>query len=185
MKKNMQLRTSSDHICLCQESSSTSRKMDLCPHRGTSLRKKEKKGGAGKLIALGKLQSHPSSMVSWSWPPQPFNKFTHTPILTSPTCASHNTSLNPVLNPPNCASHKISTAERVKPIINHPMASQLHYIEGKTKQLTQLMIPTGHTLLHPAGKLLASYSDKGCSVYFTSSLTVPHTIASLNWCPHV
>ena len=103
-------------------------------------------------------------MVSWSRPPRPFNKFTHTLILTPLTGASHNTSLKPVLHPPTCAIHKTSTAERVKPIINYLMASQLYRIEGKFKQLTQPMIPAIHGLHHPVGKILASYSKKGCPV---------------------
>ena len=99
-------------------------------------------------------------MVSWSRPTQPFNRFTHTPILTPPTCDIHNTSLNPVLHPPTCAIHKTSTAERFTPLIDYPMASHRHQIEGNSKQLTQLIIPTDHAIIHPARKSLKATPTK-------------------------
>ena len=47
------------------------------------------------------------------------------------------------------------------------------------------MILTGHSLLHPTGKLLARYDSKGCTLYCTPNWTVPNTIVSLNQGPHI
>ena len=47
------------------------------------------------------------------------------------------------------------------------------------------MITTVHNLLHPTGKLLARYANKGFSVHWTSNWTVPQTIAPLNWVHNV
>ena len=123
-------------------------------------------------------------MVYWSRPPHMFKKFTHTPIITPSTCASHNTKLNPVSHPPTCARHKTSTAERVKPLINYPMVSHLHQIEGESKHLTQLRIPTGHSLLQPARKLQTRYTKRSFPVHWTPNWTVPHILASLSQGPH-
>ena len=76
---------------------------------------KTKKCGSGKLIALGKSQSHPFSMVSWSRPYLLYNKLFHTQILTSTICASHNTSSNPIPQPPICASHNTALAPFSQP----------------------------------------------------------------------
>ena len=118
-----------------------------------------------ELIALGKLQSHPYSTVSWSIPTLSLNKIKHTPIQTPLNCDSHNKPPNPVLYPPTCDRYKTSTVEKVKLLINYPMTSHLHQTEGNSKQLTQLMIPTVRTLLQPVGKILSSYSEKVCPVY--------------------
>ena len=145
-------------------------------------------------------------MVSWSRPHIPCNKLLQTPILTPPTCASHNTShttisqpptcsshktalttfsqpptcvihntsLPPVLQTPACASHKISTSEMVKTLINYRMYSHLQQIGGESKHLTQLMIPTDHFIIHPAGEILASYAERRCPAHCNPHWTFTH-----------
>ena len=132
MKKHLRPGIPSNKICPCQESSPTSWQRDLFPQRGTTPRKKQKKYESGELSDPRKSQIHPSSMFSWSRPHCPFKKIFHTPILTPPTCAIHNTSLypapqqptraskntalTPVLQPPTCVSHNTS----LTPVLQTP-----------------------------------------------------------------